>query len=134
MAFYEDEVGAKDTFDSHFMADVLSGKIKATESGILAYDETFIFDGELLFSDLARRVLESGKALWQYYHQQPKANPNASFYEIKEHFKGRDEQGKMNKTSADQIYNDLLRDLSQNLKILSNQIAEKVYDYGFLYR
>ena len=132
--FYENEVGAKDAFDSHFMADVLSEKTKTIDIGSLTYDETFIFDGELLFSDLARKVLESGKALWQYYHKQSKAQPNASFYDIKEYFQGRDASGVMNKTSADQIYNDLLRDLSQNLKLLSEQIAEKVYDYGFLLR
>jgi len=70
--------------------------------------------------------------LWKYYHAQPKCNVNASLYDIREHFKGRNEQGKMNNKSEDATYMELITALRGKLKKLQKKIEPKVYEYGFL--
>ena len=88
------------------------------------------------FSTSARAVLDAGRELWRYYHAQPGASPNASFYDIRLHFQGvkRTASGKvqMNNTSADERYNNLLAALRTAHRALAAQIAQKVYEYGFL--
>ena len=84
------------------------------------------------FSAEAQAVFAAGKALWKYYHEQPQANPNASFYDIRAYFQGRDKNGKMNKDSADTQYMALIGSLRQAQNVLAAKIAEKVYKYGFL--
>lgn len=111
--FSEQEVDAKDVFASHFMSD-------------------YIKDKQIEFSAEAQAVFAAGKALWKYYHEQPQANPNASFYDIRAYFQGRDKNGKMNKDSADAQYMALIGSLRQAQKVLAAKIAEKVYKYGFL--
>lgn len=111
--FSEQEVDAKDVFASHFMSD-------------------YIKDNQIEFSAEAQAVFAAGKALWKYYHEQPQANPNASFYDIRAYFQGRDKNGKMNKDSADTQYMALIGSLRQAQKVLATKIAEKVYKYGFL--
>lgn len=61
-----------------------------------------------------------------------RSNPNASFYDIRLHFQGRDKKGRMNSESDDIRYTELIRDLRDKQKVLSARIAEKVYQYGFL--
>ena len=86
----------------------------------------------------ARAVMDTGRELWRYYHAQPGANPNASYYDIRLHFQGvkRTSSGKeqMNATSADETYNRLLAALRAAHKALAAQIAPKVYEYRFLKR
>ena len=87
-------------------------------------------------SPAARAVLDAGRELWRYYHAQPHANPNASYYDIRRHFQGMKTTAKgkeqMNPTSADETYNALLSALRAAMKKLAAQIEPKVYDYGFL--
>lgn len=111
--FSEQEVDAKDVFTSHFMSD-------------------YIKDKQIEFSAEAQAVFAAGKALWKYYHEQPQANPNASFYDIRAYFQGRDKNGKMNKDSADAQYMALIGSLRQAQRVLAAKIAEKIYKYGFL--
>jgi hypothetical protein len=59
-------------------------------------------------------------------------NVNASLYDIREYFQGRNEQGKMNSRSADERYNTLNAAFRDAIQTLAAQIAPKVYDYGFL--
>jgi hypothetical protein len=59
-------------------------------------------------------------------------NVNASFYDIREYFQGRDDKGRMNSSSDDERYNDLIRKLRIELKELAKQIEPKIYEYGFL--
>jgi hypothetical protein len=84
----------------------------------------------------ARAVLDAGRELWRYYHAQPDANPNASYYDIRLHFQGvkKTAAGKeqMNAASSDETYNSLLANLRAAHKALAAQIAPKVYQYGFL--
>ena len=117
--FTEVEVDAKERFESHFMSDYL----RPLRENL---------------SPAARAVLDAGRELWRYYHAQPGANPNASFYDIRLHFQGStvDSRGKvkMNSASADATYTELLAKLRAALKSLARQIEPKVYDYGFLKR
>lgn len=142
--FEEKEVGAKDVYESHFMTEYISGKKRANKNvptnlnlfqqstnDILSLRET-----PLSFSSDAKSVMEAGKKIWIYYHQQSNANPNASFYDIRLHFQGYtiDAKGRknMNNNSKDPIYNALLADLKDKMFILERQIERKVYEYGFL--
>jgi len=86
----------------------------------------------LVFSDEAKAVFDAGRELWRYYHKQPNINVNASLYDIREHFQGRNAKGKMNNKSTDQIYTELIGELRDKIKLLAQKIEPKVYDYGFL--
>jgi len=59
-------------------------------------------------------------------------NINASFYDIRSFFQGRNEKDKMNSSSSDQVYTKLLANLKENIKSLALKIEPKVYKYGFL--
>ena len=82
----------------------------------------------------ARAVLDAGRELWKYYHTQPDANPNASYYDIRAHFQGCKPNGAMNAKSNDASYNALVSALRTAHKALAAQIEPKVYEYGFLKR
>ena len=120
--FTEAEVDAKERFASHFMSDYLRASASLREN----------------LSPAAKSVLDAGRELWRYYHAQPGANPNASYYDVRLHFQGAtvDAKGKpkMNSTSADETYTSLLANLRAAMKNLARQIEPKVYRYGFLRR
>ena len=59
-------------------------------------------------------------------------NVNASLYDIKEYFKGRDSNGRLNTRSSDEHFNELERRLNEALKKLAKKIEPKVYEHGFL--
>jgi hypothetical protein len=82
----------------------------------------------------ARAVYEAGKALWRHYHSQPDAKPDASLYDIRAYFQGRDAQGKVKPTSEDSTYRRLNQTLKEALETLAQKIAEEAYAYGFLRR
>jgi hypothetical protein len=88
------------------------------------------------FSAEAQAVLDSGLKLWRYYHAKTKGNKtvsvNASLYDIREYFQGRNDKGTMNTKSADKTYTQLLGALREALKALTQKIQPKVYEYGFL--
>lgn len=141
--FSEKEIDAAEAFDSHFMQDFLQGKIKqdskSTDSKSLFKDELdFIPTKPLIFSDEAKAVLEAGKELFKHYHTQAKDkenyNPNAALYDIKAHFQGFNDKGKMNppQKAQDEAYKDKLGELNYALKNLAKKIEVKVYEYEFL--
>jgi len=159
--FTEEEVGAKDCFASHFMSDFIKGRAGRPRFADAARPEAAPYQAELdlegsdlcstesaalplrlcvedNLSPVARAVMDAGRELWRYYHEQPNANPNASYYDIRLHFQGvkRTASGKeqMNATSSDAKYNELLAALRAAHKALAAQIAPKVYEYGFLKR
>jgi len=144
--FNDNEVRAKDSFASHFMANYIAGKIKKEHISSGSFD---FVSGEgncpeyppLIFSALAQNVLDKGRELWKYYHslidldKSNKLHPydvNASFYDIREYFQGRNEAGRMNSKSSNEMYNMLLGELRLAMKLLAEQIKPKVYEYGFL--
>lgn len=59
-------------------------------------------------------------------------NVNASMYDIREYFQGRNDKGKMNNKSDDETYMALITALRDKLKLLAKKIEPKVYEYGFL--
>lgn len=155
--FTEEEVDAKEKFESHFMSDYIKGKPEkkkmtaeereAYERDGKNYHQADAFEQAksesstinctpIVFSSEAQAVMDAGKELWRYYHKQPNANPNASFYDIRLHFQGTKttKSGKvqMNIESQDATYTKLITNLRQNLKDLAKKIEPKVYEYGFL--
>ena len=75
---------------------------------------------------------DSGRDLWKYYQKQIGVNVDGSLYDIREHFQGRDEMGRMRNASADALYMDLIGVLRKKVKHLSKSIEEKIYVHGFL--
>jgi hypothetical protein len=86
----------------------------------------------LQFSKEAKAVFDAGRELWNYYHTQPDCNVNASLYDIREHFQGRNESGKMNNKSSDETYTKFISILRENLNLLAKKIQPNVYKYVFL--
>lgn len=135
--FTEFEVNAQAKFESSFMTDFIKGKLK-TETP----SETTLFAEEkgisnprnepLQFSEEATAVFDAGRELWKYYHEQKDVNVNASLYDIREYFQGRNPQGRMNSKSDDATYTALISELRSKLSILAEKIQPKVYEYGFL--
>ena len=145
--FTEREVDAKERFKSHFMTDYMRGrvatvievpgkrlgKLEDLDTAARAYPEVETRPAEpLVFSEEAKAVFEAGKALWRYYHSMPGVNVNASLYDIKEHFRDRDEDGNLCRESEDQTFNDLFDALTAALSTLAAKIEPKVYEHGFL--
>lgn len=143
--FSEEEVGAQDCFDSHFMYDYINGNIKKQAScpvqlDAFGYAVPSSQEGsvKLEFSIEAQAVMNAACELWKYYHRQPDANANASYYDIRLHFQGTKttKSGKvqMRSESDDETYTRLLSTLRRLMKVLARKIEPKVYDYGFLKR
>jgi hypothetical protein len=113
--YTEKEVDAKERFESNFMSELLKRKTLSPE---------------------AQSVLDAGRDLWQYYHAKIKndktTSVNASFYDIREFFQGRNENGTMNTKSDDETYNSLIKTLREKHKELAKKIEPKIYLYGFL--
>lgn len=135
--FTEQEVNAREKFESNFMTDFIKGKHKPqkksiTTLSVLFEPEEHYNRGPLKFSKKATAVFDAARELWKYYHNQPNCNVNASLYDIREHFQGRNEAGKMNNKSSDETYMNLIGDLREKLKQLSDKIEPKVYKYEFL--
>ncbi|MGH9821359.1 MAG: hypothetical protein ACRD43_14425, partial [Pyrinomonadaceae bacterium] len=135
--FTESEVNAGEKFESSFMIDFINGKIDIDEPQKFSLFEAGTGNkaqkGEpRQFSDEARAVFDAGRELWKYYHAQKDINVNASLYDIREHFQGRNDQGRMNARSADANYTELIANLRQKLNLLAAKIAPKVYEHGFL--
>jgi hypothetical protein len=129
--FTEQEVNANGRFESHFMTDFITGKLKQeTNTELFGTQENR--STPLAFSDEAKAVFEAGRELWTYYHSNKYININASLYDIREHYQGRNDKGKMNNKSLDEKYNELISTLRVRLKVLAKKIEPKVYEYGFL--
>ena len=151
--FTEQEVNAQAKFASNFMTDFIKGKIASpnpSEGG----EQQALFNvsapspmervGERLFSEEATAVFDAVRELWKYYHAQQFPsfggvaegrggyNANASLYDIREYFQGRNDKGRMNSKSDDATYMELIGNLRESLKILADKIKPKVYEYEFL--
>ncbi len=134
--FTEYEVASHEKFDSDFMSKFIKGKINKDEKSIdifsILLEPKAHYEVPLKFSNEATEVFNAGRELWKYYHAQPECNVNASLYDIREHFQGRNEAGKMNNKSEDEQYMKLITELRDSLKVLAKKIEPKVYEYGFL--
>ena len=130
--FTESEVNARNKFESNFMTDFIKGKVKIENKNNMFDVGALHATPPLEFSAEAKVVFDAGRELWRYYHSKPKVNVNASFYDIREYFQGRNDKGKMNNKSTDMKYNELIGNLREEMKILAKKIEPKVYEYGFL--
>ena len=138
--FTEQEVNAKEKFESNFMTQFIAGKsspnpTKGGEQAHLFAEETKVklHDNQpKVFSDEAKAVFDAGRELWKYYHAQKDVNVNASFYDIRAHFQGRNEKGRMNSKSDDTKYSELIAALRLSLKTLADKIKPKIYEFEFL--
>ncbi len=155
--FTEEEVNAKEKFASSFMTDFM--KSPPTPKGGATTNDLFSAtcqpelvsgspemlkqvqhdknkqvqeDKTLVFSPEATAVFDAGRALWSYYHSQKEVNVNASLYDIREYFQGRNAAGRMNPRSDDATYSELIGNLRKNLTELADKIKPKVYEYEFL--
>ena len=129
--FLEQEVNAQTRFESHFMTDFINGKIKIErKNNLFGTVENQPLKRE--FSEEATAVFDAGRELWKYYHKQPNVNVNASLYDIREYFQGRNEQGRMNSKSNDEKYMELIGELRNKLNFLADKIKPKIYEYEFL--
>ncbi|ENM4796604.1 hypothetical protein AB7U96_000846 [Campylobacter upsaliensis] len=146
--FAELELNAAEAFESHFMLEFIQGKIKISnnkEKGQQEFnfqsdelEDTFIPTKPLEFSREAKEVFKAAKELFKHYHEQAKDEtnytPNAALYDIKAHFQGFNDKGKMNspQKAKDEAYKDKLGELNYALKNLAKKIEVKVYEYEFL--
>lgn len=149
--FTEQEVNAQAKFESSFMTDFIKGKIKQevttndlfviptqedTSESELA-KQSHKVNQPLVFSEEATAVFDAGRELWKYYHEiaslsRNNYNVNASLYDIREYFQGRNDKGRMNSKSDDATYTQLIAELRNKLAVLADKIKPKVYEYGFL--
>lgn len=101
-------------------------------------ESSFIPTKPLIFSDEAKEVLQAGKELFKHYHTQAKDskdyNANAALYDIKAHFQGFNDKGKMNspQKAKDVAYKEKLGNLNYALKDLAKKLESKIYEYEFL--
>jgi hypothetical protein len=145
--FTEYEVNAQAKFESNFMTNFIKGKIKQETtttdlfstscqpelvSGSNEMMKRVQHDKPLEFSEEATAVFDAGRGLWKYYHAQKDVNVNASLYDIREYFQGRNDKGRMNSKSDDATYTKLIAELRSKLIVLADKIKPKVYEYGFL--
>ncbi len=129
--FTEQEVNAQNRFESHFMTDFINGKIKNESEGNLFDNETSL-SIKREFSAEAKAVFDAGRAFWKYYHSKPNVNVNASLYDIRAYFQGKNAKGRMNSKSDDETYMELIGELRNKLNFLADKIKPKIYEYEFL--
>lgn len=133
--FTEQEVNAQNRFESHFMTDFIAGKLKTEDkTDLFSTNEMLkqVQNYKRAFSEEATAVFDAGRALWKYYHSQANVNVNASLYDIREHFQGRNAKGRMNSKSDDATYMELISELRHKLHFLADKIKPKIYEYEFL--
>ncbi|MGL2517733.1 hypothetical protein ACOWN6_07520 [Helicobacter pylori] len=136
--FSENEVGPKERYFSHALLDFLKGEIKEPKESDSLFLNAKKENKPLKFSPSASRVFDAGREIYRYYHTQDFThtpyNANASLYDIKEFFQGRNAQGRLNSPAKakDEYYKQLYANLKDALKDLAKEIQPKVYEYGFL--
>ncbi|PDW61997.1 hypothetical protein BB444_06815 [Helicobacter pylori] len=136
--FSENEVGPKERYSSHALLEFLKGEIKEPKENDSLFLSAKKENKPLKFSPSASKVFDASKEIYRHYHAQDFTNrpynANASLYDIKEFFQGRNKQGKLNlpTKAKDKYYKQLYANLQDALKDLAEEIQPKVYEYGFL--
>lgn len=134
--FTEEELGITNELSDHFMTDYISGKSRPKAIQGDLFDDNQDEKAPIVFSEEAKAVFDAGRELWKYYHEQPDADLNAAYYDIRKYFQGTklNKKGKevMNSTSEDETYTKLHAALRKAHKLLAKKIVPKVYEHGFL--
>jgi hypothetical protein len=137
------EVQNEDLFSNACQPELVSGSPEMLKQVQHDKNKQVQHDKALVFSEEATAVFNAGRELWTYYHTHPSTgsgyggeskpyNVNASLYDIREHFQGRNDKGRMNSKSNDARYMELISELRSKLAVLADKIKPKVYEYGFL--
>jgi hypothetical protein len=142
------EVQNEDLFSNACQPELVSGSPEMLKQVQHDKNKQVQHDKALVFSPEATAVFNAGRELWTYYHTHPSTssgyatssgyveskpyNVNASLYDIREHFQGRNDKGRMNSKSNDARYMELISELRSKLAVLADKIKPKVYEYGFL--
>jgi len=127
--FTEKELGLTKALPSHFMTDFINGKAKYFSNPCFSR----FAKKKLSFSKEAKAVFNAALPLWKYYHEQPNADLNATYYDIREYFCGRNgKTGSMNSKSTDEKYNQLHEALRKVHRELGRHIEPMIYEYEFL--
>lgn len=131
--FTEIEVNSKGKFESNLITEFLNGKVRlGSDTQLFNLEDSISNNLNIELSVESKQVFESGLELYKYFHQYQSTNINASFYDIREFFQGRNSEGRMNSKSDDLIYVELIENLRSNLKLLQLKIQPKIYEHGFL--
>lgn len=131
--YTEQEVNAQAKFESSFMTDFIKGKNKVEASEIDLFEQSKTQSNKpLQFSEEATAVFDAGRKLWSYYHAQKDVNVNASLYDIREYFQGRNAKGVMNSRCDDEVYMRLIGELRGKFALLVENIKPKLFEYEFL--
>ncbi len=140
--FTEKEMDSQDNCKSHFMMDYLSTPhAMGNNQTNMFYPISDQEHGSVYrpldhLSTEATIVMNAGRELWKYYHKQPGANSDASYYDIRLYFQGtkttKSGKEQMNTESTDTTYTTLNNTLRQAMRQLASHIEPKVYQYGFL--
>jgi hypothetical protein len=142
------EVQNEDLFSNACQPELVSGSPEMLKQVQHDKNKQVQHDKALVFSEEATAVFNAGRELWKYYHTHPSTgsgyatssgyveskpyNVNASLYDIREHFQGRNDKGRMNSKSNDARYMELISELRSKLAVLADKIKPKVFEYGFL--
>ena len=119
--FTEKQLGLTTGFRSHFMTDFIENELKKHSAD------------SHIFSNMSQAVFDAALPLWKYYYEQKDSDINATYYDIREFFCGRNNKtGRMNSNSVNKEYNYLHEILRKTYRELGKQIEEKIYKYGFL--
>ena len=135
--FTEKEIHAKAKFTNNFMTNFIKNQLitmPQTPITLITLQKTtaLYHKKPSVFSLEAEAVMDAGRSLFTYYHAQNNININASFYDIKAHFQGRNNKGRMNPKSNDKEYTLLITALRNKINILGSIITPKIYAYQFL--
>ena len=126
------------TREKKIQYDKVKSKLLQTSLFNDELESSFIPTKPLIFSDEAKEVLQAGKEIFKHYHTQAKDskdyNANAAIYDIKAHFQGFNDKGKMNspQKAKDVAYKEKLGNLNYALKDLAKKLESKIYEYEFL--
>ena len=132
--FTEFDVNSKAKFQSSFMTEFIKGFVPKNSNQIQLFtpSKTNVGFQNLQFSHEALMVFQAGKDLWRYYHAINNVNVNASLYDIREFFQGRDLNGRMLSKSNDIQYTQLIADLRRVHSVLALKLRPSIFKYGFL--
>ena len=134
----QNEVSLENDQRKKIQYDKVKSKLLQTSLFNDELEKTFIPTKPLEFSDEAKEVLQAAKELFKHYHEQTRDskdyNANAAIYDIKAHFQGFNDKGKMNspQKAKDVAYKEKLGNLNYALKDLAKKLESKIYEYEFL--
>ena len=128
--FIEKDVEAPDKFKSNFMPKFISGELQKIDSDKLTQSYPDL-NFPLPTSLEAQALLDSGAKLWKLYFQQRDCQSNPGLFDIRAFFQGYSGK-RMNSTSDNQEFNELMRQHRENITYMKRKLRIKAKDFGFV--